>query len=732
MIKIRKIEGGDVFDLPPGYVIEAEKNNPLFSNKGSQTVPVNFPSNCKNNRLLDFPFRIDRTWKKEETIPVIVETGSVQQKGLLSINSASDKIISANIGYDESEMYAVMKDMQLRELPILNHPQYSQSFGGDNVDQKIDSMLAHLTAVMKAEMEEEYCLFPIIVKREDYTTEVLNDDGTVTSNVNKTWLEIINEVDTDWEVDNVLNPNYSELKAIQNRIITRYENSQEIQLSAPKGYGVSPFLKVYRILEIIFENFDFTITENPFKDHRQLKKLVVLNNTIDAVLTGCLYYKDLMPDCSIQEFLDALHAKFGMLYFVDSNSKTIRIKFLKDLVNAADVSGAIDLNKMKTEEPAISFSSTKQLRLKMNRELEDAKVPFETMEEFLERFLNQFTETPHYNFNTDKNTQLFVTENSTYYIENVFTAFTEEGMQTDKSSDFFDWDKKTENLDYEDIEMKDLCLPLYTYQSFHKYNQYLVGFKHLYSDVFIGGSQQEATGDPAKMAFVFAWGIYYSTDNGKFFFASQFNRDRYGNFMKDEQGVKYDISLTCNREDGLYNRFWKEYDAFIRHSNQQVACNLHLSDKDFIDFKMDEKIFINNQPVIAEQIKYKFNDQKNQISESTFRTLRLFKPFDLEAEQEIAAYQPQKYYWAFSVHPDGEEPSKYVSVTTGYDSFFTINGVQVPVSYMSNLPPTEDQYHSEETRNFRYWKIFKFKDTTGLLTFTKTIHYDVTFKPALI
>jgi len=269
MITIRKIEGGEIFDLPADYVIEAEKNNPLFQNKGSQTVPVNFPATGKNNRLLNFPARIDRSQRQEGTIGVIVETGSVQQKGLLSVNSASAKIITANIGYDESEMYSVMKDMLLRDMPILNDPKFLINFGGNNTNAKVDSMLAHLTAVMKQEIETEYYLFPIIVKKE--TVDLGEGE-------NQIYLEIINEVDLNFDASQPIT-NYSQLLALQNRTITRYENSQEIQLSAPKGYGVSPFLKTYRILEIIFENFGFTITDNPFKEHRQLKKLVTLTKS---------------------------------------------------------------------------------------------------------------------------------------------------------------------------------------------------------------------------------------------------------------------------------------------------------------------------------------------------------------------------------------------------------------------------------------------------------------------
>ena len=719
MIKIRKIDGGEIFDLPSDYVIEAEKNNPLFSDKGSQTVPINFPASGKNNRMLDFPFRIDRAYKKDETIPVIVETGSVQQKGLLSVNSATNKIISANIGYDESEMYAVMKDIQLCDMPILNNTEYIKSFGGNNIDERIDSMLDHLTAVMKEEIEEDYCIFPVIIKKEIVQTE----------NNNKTYLEIINDIDTN----NLQNESIAKLKALTNRTILRYENGEEIELSAPKGYGVSPFLKVYRILEIIFLNFGFIISENPFKDHRQLKKLVVLNNTIDAVFTGVLYYKDLMPNSTIQEFLNSLYAKFGMKFFVNSNSRTVNITFIKDLIDPNNLNSAINLNLNKTEEPEISFQPQKQLRLKMNREQEDAKVLFDTMEEFLNKYDNKFTESPFYLPNNVS--QGFMTAYSMYRIYNIFNI---DNTMFENFSDFFDWDKKTKNIEYEDIEMKDLCLPLYypldTNFSFNLVIlQYLVGYKHQYSDIFIGGEKEDINQNQAKIAFAFAWGLVKPIHNNtpvqvRYFFASQFNRDNWGDFIIDENGIKYDISLTCNREDGLYNRFWKEYDSFLRHSNQPVICDLNLKNNEFINFKIDEKILINAQPLISEQIKYKFNNKKNNNSEAKFRTLRLYKPYDLEKEREIPSYEPQKYFWEWEeertgtiLHPEG---TLYRQI---FDRFYTIDGVQVPITYVSNRPPTHAQYIAQETRIFKYAEIWKLP--LGLLT---VVNITVTYKPALI
>ncbi|MDR0681168.1 MAG: hypothetical protein LBG15_04860 [Dysgonamonadaceae bacterium] len=709
-VTVRKTSTGEIFNLPADYVIEAEKNNPLFENKGSQTVPIAFPATGKNNRLLNFPFRLDKTHRQEETLEVLVETGSVQQRGLLSVNSASKQTISANIGYDESEMYAQFENMQLRNisnLPVL-------SFGGNNTDEKVNSILSHLTAVMKQQVETEYYLFPVVLSHEVTETET---DGVKEF---KSYDEIINEVDTSLDADHLPYGKIAELKALSNRTITRYEENEEIQLTVPKGYGVSPFLKVYRILELVFEHFGFSVTENPFKDHRQLKKLVVLNNNMDAILSGTLYYKDLMPDITIKEFLDTLYSKFGMLYFIESNSKTVQLKFLKDIVKSG-ISEQVNLNSCKTEEPSIAFSSPKQLKLKMNREIESAKVLYDTYEEFLEKFLYWFSEAAQWKENA---TQVFRTTESKYLIINIFDSESEPLI----SSDFFDWDKKTPGISYEEIEMKDLCVPLDTYSNTaFRLLYYLVNYKHLYSDVVVNGETQENIENPAKPAFVFAWGLTSRAGNTDFnyFFASQFNRDENGCFMNDENGDKYDISLTCNREDGLFNRFWKEYDAFIRHSNQEVKCNLKLREPEIFYLKMYETVFINNQPLLLKQIKYKLN-KRGSISECIFRTLHLYKPYDLTLEQQIPAYERQKYYWAFE-RTEMPKPDFAFLLKVEYDNFYTVNGIQVPISNISFLPPTEEQYQSGEQRIFKYRTIYHTAPFE-----TVTIQTTVVYRPEFI
>jgi hypothetical protein len=685
-IKIRKRETGEVFDLPPDYIIEAEKNNPLFTNKGSQTVSISFQNTNNNRKLLEHSYRLDKSTKPSKTIPVVVESGILQQSGLMAINSASKKMISANIGFDESEMYNRMTKMQLRDIPNLP----TLSFNGNTTEEKVSLMLDHLSQVMKQQIDTDYYVFAVILNSEQ-------PDGEFGA---KKYFDILNEVSVN------LSGDFVELLALEPRQIIRYIDGEEVIIQTPKGYGVSPFIKVWKILELIFAHFGFKVEENPFKDHRQLKKLVVLNNVMDTIMTGTLYYKDLMPDITINQFLDGLFNKFGMLYFLNSNSKTVRLKFLKDILTPIK-SVTIDLNRFKTEDPQIVYSSPKQIKLMMNRQLEGCELLANTYEEFLEKYNYEIIDNDQPKANNATN--LFDTRRSIY---SIISGLQEKFI---RSADFFDYDKKNE-MGYEEIKMEDLCLPFSSRTPNElMYLFYGVKFKNIYTDLVIGGVKSGEIENPALLAFAFGWGTY-NYFAGKYFFASQFNRDPNGKFMYDENGVKYDISLTCNREDGLFNRFWKEYDAYLRHSGYEVKCKLKLTDTEIFNLNMFDTLVLNNQPLFSKQIKYKLN-QKDSIAECIFQTLRLYEPYNLEEEQKIPTYHPQKYYWKRSqvdtVNLSGIDmkwlrdhdytiPDYSYSSIGKYPDTVNIDGQSVPVSQLFLYPPSEEQYINQTDVEFDY------------------------------
>jgi hypothetical protein len=248
--------------------------------------------------------------------------------------------------------------------------------------------------------------------------------------------------------------------------------------------------------------------------------------------------------------------------------------------------------------------------------------------------------------------------------------------------------------------------------------------KHHYSNVVVEGETAKEEENPAKLAFAFGWGLtdYTAPNRYNWFFASQINRNVHGHFMYGPDGKKYDISLTINREDGLYNRFWKEYDAFLRHSGQEVKCNLKLSDVEIVNLKMDHVMMLNLQPLIPEQIKFKLNAPEN-ISECKFRTLRLYRPYDLETEQGIPVYENQKYYWktASVVKVPVISWTYFEESPFGY-GFVTVDGVNYDTKMLFVLPPTGEQFQHQEQIILTY-KSKAIAEGRPVINLTTTVTY---------
>jgi hypothetical protein len=171
-IKIRKLTG-EILDLPPDFVIEGEKNNPLFNDKGSQTVSISFPPTDNNRKQLGFPYRLDKM-STPENMRVAVESGVMQQTGIMAINAASNKIIQASIGFDEGEMYNQMNSLLLRDLS--NLPVREPQFPANTLEGNVHLMMNLLNTVMQGTVDNDLVVFPVILKtgRDPESMQVYN------------------------------------------------------------------------------------------------------------------------------------------------------------------------------------------------------------------------------------------------------------------------------------------------------------------------------------------------------------------------------------------------------------------------------------------------------------------------------------------------------------------------------------------------------------------------------
>ena len=153
------IKDNETLDLGKDPSLEIDNSSPIFSNKGSMSIPVTFPKSPKNQRLLGFPGRTDRNRKIINDQKVTVLDGPIMRHGVMNIISGE---IEANIGFDEGEAYAKMSEVKLADMDGL--PVYAPE--GDDT---VSAVIAHLTAVMKGEVSTDYCVFPTITTLEENT-----------------------------------------------------------------------------------------------------------------------------------------------------------------------------------------------------------------------------------------------------------------------------------------------------------------------------------------------------------------------------------------------------------------------------------------------------------------------------------------------------------------------------------------------------------------------------------
>jgi hypothetical protein len=734
---------GEVFDLPSDYVIEATRTHPLFSNKGPQTAPVNFPATDKNRRLTGFANRMDASRRPPETVRAVIDAGSVSQTGLLSIGTASEKTISANIGWDESEMYADMNKTLLSDLsglPVfsplespLNPPQ-GEGVDGESagVDARVEAMLLHLHGVMDETVTADYMVFPVILKESvDPSSQGGGQEMYYFDMLNNTFMNTVEEFGDSRAANGAIGG----FKAKTNRTIDRVVENEVIEFDVPKGYAVSPFLRAWKALDLIFVHYGYRLENNPLYEDVQLRRLVVLNNVMDTIVTGRLSYKDMMPDITVEEFLEALRNKFGLLWFVDSNSRSVRFAYLRDILRHLSPGSspssppaplqngeggntgleAVDLSGYKAGEAEITYGESRQLKLKINHEIKTVGSSHETYEEFLASFDYQFLDVydVYRQTTVDQKYSLIYTALLRYYA--TCDQYLKSGnVIAPVSEDLFDYDKK-DDLPYETIEMKDLSLPYMNY-AYPVDNQgmemmlvalmYLVGYKHNYTNVSITGKAVGAVESPAKLAFAFGWGKIgisnLPVDGYDFAYGSQDNRGWDGSPLNPPQGgLGYELSLTVHREDGLFNRFWKEYDAFLRHSGHSVEIKLNIPVTSLMRLKMYQRVIIDSQPYLIEEIKYKMGG-RDSVASLKLRTLRLYEPYDLSVEQQIPVYTAQQYYWKMTSVKTPDYSDMAYTIVSGYGPAGDSNRLQLLWN-----PPTEREFWTAQRHVYVYnYRIF--------------------------
>lgn len=321
-------------DLPHDFSMTMERTNPFLSGKGDVSVPVTLPSSAKNLAALGHRERIDRAERYYNKVEAVLQVGPVQKRGRLVIDTAHRRNgIDASFAIDNSDLYVSGRGKTLKAI-------LESWRGGLGMVEQFESVAAaipFMQACYEGTNSRDYTVFPVLVS--PYETKTTVDDHEVVTRHYQYNNEIDGSGNLVWRARTVM--------------------EGDVVMSVPAGYGITPFLKLHRLIERVFQCLHYEVTENCFASGT-LADLVMIHHCSDCLVTPVLRYADMAPSCTLSEFLEWLLAKFHAQPIVDSEAKTVRVVLMEDvLAGSADM----DLSGMVEGDWTVQMNPTKRIVL---------------------------------------------------------------------------------------------------------------------------------------------------------------------------------------------------------------------------------------------------------------------------------------------------------------------------------------------------------------------------------
>jgi len=374
-IKLRAT--GENIDLASDFKLSLTLNNPMLTEQGSMSLPCVLPPS--NRRRLGFPDKIEQAKKIKKTFDVVINAGSYNKLALLRVSSYNKGIVGA-FYLNESEMYAKMKEVELSQAFQIIRPA-SDFYVSGYFPESLDMMIKYLELVMFDNIQDHFHLFPVATDTYTKTVKVHNGrefTGTYYNLINE-YMTTAKKDSTDIFATDLKGKRYNKLAGRTARQIHDGENLIDV----PKGYGITPFLKENFVLRRIFSYFGYELKESLFDTDPEMQKIVLVNNTADAIVKGELNYAHLVPSGTINDYLESVRTDYGCEFFVSSDHKSVEVKFWNDIISNRDF---IPLDGKAAGKYIPTFPEPKILKLTGKRSLDGTAMNFDTLQKFEQNY----------------------------------------------------------------------------------------------------------------------------------------------------------------------------------------------------------------------------------------------------------------------------------------------------------------------------------------------------------
>lgn len=680
----------EALDLPGEFVLPIEETSPVFNDAGSQSVSATVPATDRNSRLLKAPQRVDTASDSFRLKDADVVDGATIRRGTLNVTEASLREgMTFNIGFDNAVAYSRWQSRKLSELSGL--PVYRPRALEGYTD--VELLLMELWRLWRDERYSEIkdlAIFPLALSRGEH-------DGS------EYW-ELLNVPREVEGMDNLTAPFYQLTEVLRVPAkVKRVIGGTVTDVNTPKGYMVSPFIKVWRVIELIFADLGMKVDGNPFKSDPELERLVVLNNAADTICRGRIDYANLMPDSTVEEFMEALWVRFGMVYKVDCDTGVATVRFLKDILTGTP---QLDLDPLISDWPKITYLTPQYISLGNATSLDGAEPAQERFEDFArgasrtplmgpdvgnwqnsgrpdwpewsgatwewgDEYDPDYPE-PDYpepewpEQDDDRDYARFRAKSASragdegthpaskdflareFMTWNWYRVDSLNSRTTRTSTPFFRWDPQPEGIDALELSSTDESVPVGWVQETGKTGNpftghmpmYLCGSRHYTTYVAGNDSEEEKEGTETPLAFLF-WYRDGSQSMGRFC-----GERADGSLMDIRTGenewVRSGYSLLFQFAGGLYDTFWRRYDEILRHGSRSVEVPALIGRRDLPGIDMLRPVRFGHLPCLIDKMEYDLPASDPVAVTMTLRPIATQGEYDFGAENPVEDFRAKR------------------------------------------------------------------------------------------
>lgn len=713
-MRITNLEKGEAYQLAEGAKMEIERTNPFFNDYGEQSIPMDLPASEHNRRLLGYPDTFGRRDKMTKS-KVAIQDGEYFAQCQQYVLSATRKgSISTTFYINDGSFYARIQNIKLKDI----FADEVVTFNGSDIPAKIKNAIAYCKN-LRSGTDERFAIFPVLVTDDSdvdggYNYKIMNafgkeiskimcvaDDGSAVE-ATADMLKIINNPITKNAIPHSTITTFlpdetgSDCDFYNSQQRTEYVNEIPITLAA--GYYISPFVRANYVLKKIFSYFGYTLQDNFFTKTTPFKDMVLLNNVIDTLANGQIKVADLLPDVTVSDFLSVFRKKFCCEFTSDEGAMTADIVFLRDVVASKPVA---DLTHNLTAEPTIKYKSEKDFK----RVVISSKSTLDSEAS-----------------DSYDDIKSLLAENSGAYLDVYTGAFYKTGFSGNFQSETKICEASMpyntgEDTDEQKVEIPD-CMPefrtlLYAGTIDDTDFDFKMGTFLYVGDyttvnstmVITGDNDQDTSSDDSKTYTMLAF-AYMSGGTKPAGTISAYD------LQSSSKPKIFDYALYFYGSDGIFEKFYRDYDTLQRNALQEIKMKLLLSQSQKQNLQSFGKVVVRGVAFFFNKLKFTLGG-KDEPTESELLTVGLTEPVvKSKTIGEMLPTMNSQYKWVGKISTVEVSGDDYQN--SGLDKDRTFNVIYPPApsaEWVGKEYGKQTSYTEKMTRHGSFWRHAKYSHT---------------------